>query len=344
MLRAAIVGGSGYVGGELLRLLLAHPEVDVRQISSERLAGKAVTRAHPNLRGRTELRFSPLAHVEPCDLLLLCLPHGEAVASWDRFSTLAERIVDLSADFRISDPELRALYYPGLTVPADAGFIYGIPELHRDAIRKARRVSGAGCNATAAILALYPLARAGLIEADPVVVDVKAGSSEGGNQSSDASHHPVRSGSLRSFKPTGHRHSAELIQALSLLEPMQIAMSATSVENVRGVLATCHVYLKEDLSERDLWGIYREAYAHEPFLRIVKERDGLYRYPEPKLLSGTNYCDVGFERDPHGRRLVVMSALDNLMKGAAGQAVQCLNLMCGFDETTALDFPGLHPI
>jgi N-acetyl-gamma-glutamyl-phosphate/LysW-gamma-L-alpha-aminoadipyl-6-phosphate reductase len=150
---------------------------------------------------------------------------------------------------------------------------------------------------------------------------------------------------MRSFKPTGHRHSAEVIQELTFCgKAPEVAFSATAVEAVRGILATSHVYLNEPLADKDLWKIYREAYKDEPFMRLVKESSGVHRYPDPKLLSGTNWCDVGFERDPHSNRLVVMAALDNLMKGAAGQAVQAFNIRCGYPETTAIDFPGLHPI
>ena len=215
--------------------------------------------------------------------------------------------------------------------------------MHRDAMRGADRVSSAGCNATVTILGLLPLFAAGVVQRDRTVVEVKVGSSEGGNRCSDASHHPVRSGCVRSFSPTGHRHAAEIVQELGGGEPMEIHFSVTSIDMVRGALATSHVMLNDDLSEKDVWKIYRQAYGTEPFIRMVKERDGLYRYPEPKLCCGTNYCDVGFEKDPHSRRLVVISAIDNLMKGAAGQAVQALNIMHGFDETAGLEFPGLHP-
>jgi N-acetyl-gamma-glutamyl-phosphate/LysW-gamma-L-alpha-aminoadipyl-6-phosphate reductase len=143
--------------------------------------------------------------------------------------------------------------------------------------------------------------------------------------------------------PTGHRHTAEVVQELGLGQDETLHFSATALDMVRGVLATCHVELEQELTERDIWQLYRRFYGEEPFIRIVKERDGIYRYPEPKLVAGTNRCDIGFERDPHSRRLVVVSAIDNLMKGAAGQAVQAFNIMYGLDETTGLDFPGLHP-
>ena len=150
---------------------------------------------------------------------------------------------------------------------------------------------------------------------------------------------------MRSFMPTGHRHSAEVVQELTVdgVVP-EVAFSATAIEAVRGILATSHVFLKEPLPEKEVWPIYRAAYKDEPFMRLVKEAGGVHRYPEPKILSGSNWCDVGFERDPDSDRLVVMAALDNLMKGAAGQAVQAFNIRCGFAETTGLEFPGLHPI
>jgi N-acetyl-gamma-glutamyl-phosphate/LysW-gamma-L-alpha-aminoadipyl-6-phosphate reductase len=191
---------------------------------------------------------------------------------------------------------------------------------------------------------LYPLFKNDLIEEERTVVEVKVGSSEGGKKSSFASHHPERSGSLRSYKPSGHRHIAEMLQELSMGKKIRIHFSATTTDMVRGVLATSHVFLKDRIEEKDIWKIYREAYANEPFIRIVKEREGNFRYPEPKLLYGTNFCDIGFEKDSHSERLIVISAIDNLMKGAAGQALQAFNIMFGFEETTGLKFPGLHPV
>lgn len=346
MLEAAVVGGSGYTGGELLRLLLFHPEVEAKQVTSKSLKGRPVAKAHPNLRKLTSLEFIGAEELKPCDVLFLCLPHGEAVDQWDRFSGIAPRIIDLSADFRLEDPERYRLHY-GREHPRPKllrTFAYGIAELHRGRIRESRRVACAGCNATAVILALFPLYHSGAVHPGRTVVEVKAGSSEGGHRGGPSSHHPVRSGCLRSFSPTGHRHVAEIEQALSTEDEARVHFSATAVDQVRGILATCHVFLKEALEEKDLWKLYREYYGDEPFIRIVKERDGPYRYPEPKILAGTNFCDIGFERDDRGDRLVVISAIDNLMKGAAGQAVQNMNILCGFPETTGLGFPGLHPV
>ena len=341
MFKVSIVGGSGYAGGELLRLLLAHPEVEVQQVTSQRYAKRFVHTVHPNLRGATKLKFSPIEALKPCDLLFLALPHGGASQEIEHFAGLAERIIDLSSDFRLRDPALYQRWY-NKEHPAPQWlerFVYGLPELNREAIRNSRYVSGVGCNATATNLALLPLAENNLIER--VVIEVKVGSSEGGNKHSLASHHPERSGAMRSFAPTAHRHQAEIIQALGDFE---LHFSATAVEMVRGVLCTAHVFLSDPLQERDIWRIYRQRYGDEPFMRIVKDRRGVYRYPEPKILAGTNFCDVGFERDPDSNRLVVISAIDNLMKGASGSAVQAMNLMMGWQERLGLEFIGLHPI
>ena len=337
----SIVGASGYTGGELLRLLLFHPEVEVKQVTSERFAGKFVHGAHPNLRKLCNLKFSSVTELQACDVLFLCLPHGESMDRIDDFRRIAPKLVDLSSDFRLNDAAAYEKWYrhPHSRPELLGSFAYGVPELHRDDIKHANQVACAGCNATASILALHPLVEHGLL--DQAVIEVKAGSSEGGNTSSEASHHPERSGVVRSYKPTGHRHLAEMIQELGT---ENVHFSATSIDMVRGILATCHAFLNKSMSEKDIWKIYRQAYANEPFVRIVKERSGIHRYPEPKLLAGTNFCDIGFERDPHSNRLVVVSAIDNLMKGAAGQAVQSFNLMHGFPETAGLGFPGLHPI
>lgn len=342
MIRVSIVGASGYTGGELIRLLLDHPEVEIDRVTSERFAGKFVHKAHPNLRKATTLKFCALDELVLVDVLFLALPHGRAMKGIDRFRELASSVIDLSGDFRLDDAHAYQKWYGHDHVRPEllGEFVYGIPEVNRERLADARLATGAGCNATATILALNPLYRQDLVA--QAVVEVKAGSSEAGNAASEASHHPERSGAVRSYKPTGHRHVAEMLQVMG--NGANIHFSATSIEMVRGILATAHVFLKRRITEKEVWQLYREAYGEERFIRIVKERSGIYRYPEPKLLAGTNYCDIGFELDPDADRLVVISAIDNLMKGAAGQAVQCFNIMQGFAEDTALTFTGLHPV
>ena len=340
-MKVSIVGASGYGGGELLRLLLQHPEVEVHQCTSERFVGKPVTRMHPNLRKQTALKFSSVADLDNVDLLFVALPHTQCMKRFDEFVGLADRIIDLSADFRLKDLEAYKKWYAVEHTRPDilSEFVYGNVELHRKEMKKARYISGAGCNATATILPLWPLFRSGVVDtAMPAVAEAKCGSSEGGNSVNEGSHHPERSGCVRSYKPTGHRHIAEMEQELG----NPVHFSATSIEMVRGILLTAHLFVKEGITEKEIWKSYREVYGQEPFIRIVKEKQGIYRFPEPKLLAGTNYCDIGFELE--GKRLVVVSAIDNLMKGAAGQAVHAMNVMCGFEETAGLGFAGLHPI
>ena len=345
-MRVSIVGGSGYAGGEALRLLLGHPRVTVAQVTSESNAGKFVHSVHPNMRKRTDLKFVSLRDLAPCDVLFVALPHGRSMGKMPEFLALAERVIDLGADFRLRDPADYPKWYgePHARPELLAQAVYGIPELHREEIKNARLITGAGCNATTTILGLWPLFKHGLVDPARVIVEVKVGSSEAGAKASDSSHHPERSHAVRSFQPTLHRHTAEVVQELTFGVKPTVYFSATAVELVRGILATCHVFLKQDLAEKDIWRVYRQEYGAEPFMRIVKERTGIYRYPEPKLLAGTNFCDVGFERDEGSDRLVVMAALDNLMKGAAGNGVQAMNVAYGFEETLGLEFLGLHPI
>jgi N-acetyl-gamma-glutamyl-phosphate/LysW-gamma-L-alpha-aminoadipyl-6-phosphate reductase len=345
-IRVSVVGGSGYGGGELVRLLLNHPHVELVQVTSESNAGKFVHTIHPNLRKRTDLKFVPISALQPVDLLFLALPHGSAVGRIDKFASLAPRIIDLSSDFRLHDPELYPRWYdhPHEAKEWLSKFVYGIPELHRDQLKEANYASGAGCLATATILGLKPLFKYGLVDPNMVVVEGKIGSSAAGYKSNPGSHHPERSGAMRSFQPTMHRHTGEIEQELDFGVKPTVHFSATSIEAVRGILVTCHVFLKENLQDKDIWKVYRQEYNNEPFIRIVKTKEGIYRYPEPKVLSGSNFCDIGFERDERGNRLVVMAAIDNLMKGTSGNAVQAMNVMYGWEETLALEFVGLHPV
>ncbi|HVN78280.1 MAG TPA: N-acetyl-gamma-glutamyl-phosphate reductase [Terriglobia bacterium] len=347
MIDVSVIGASGYTGGETLRLLLSHPHINLVQATSESNAGKFVHSVHPNLRKRTDLKFVSSTKLNKTNLAFLCLPHGTAMQRIRDYGRLAERLIDLSADFRLHQSADYLKWYGH--EHADPEFlneaVYGIPELHREKIQNARLVTGAGCLATTSILGLYPLFKQGIVRDESVFIEGKVGSSAAGNNASLATHHPERSGALRSFQPTRHRHTAEIEQELTFdgWKP-KVYFSATATDAVRGILSTAQVLLRDPLEEKDIWRIYRQQYGSEPFIRIVKERTGVYRYPEPKILVGSNYCDVGFELDPIENRLVVLSALDNLMKGAAGNGVQAMNVMYGWEETTGLEFPGLHPV
>lgn len=341
MIGAGIVGGSGYTGGELLRLLHFHPQVEVTQITSREHAGRYAHTVHPNLRGVSRLKFIHPDALETCDVLFLALPHGTVARSIEHYANLADKLIDLSADFRLDCAATYESFY-GEPHPAPRWlyrFVYGLPEVNRDSLRGAKFVSGVGCNATAVNLALLPLARAGFLER--AAIEIKVGSSEGGNKGNPGSHHPIRSGAVRSYKATGHRHLAEA--QLVLGEDIPIHFSVTAIEMVRGVHLLAHCYLKEAKVERDIWRLYRGQYRDEPFLRLVSGKTGLHRLPEPRVVAGTNFCDIGFELDDDGKHLVVIAALDNLGKGAAGSAVQSMNLMYELEETAGLEFPGVYP-
>lgn len=341
--RVSIAGGSGYVGGELMRLLLQHPGVDLHQVTSERNAGKPVRTLHPHLRGWCDLRFSSIGDLEPTDVLFLALPHGKSSRQIEHFASVAERIVDCAADFRLRDSGAYAATY-GETHAAPEWldrFVYGLPEADRESVRGARWVSGVGCNATASNLALLPFVRAGLVDTSkPVVVDLKVGSSEAGRGLNASGQHAERSGVVRSFAPTGHRHGAEVRQVTGL---ENVELTVSSVDLVRGALATVHLWTNEDVDDRTLWSVFRDTYGGEPFVRVVHDRSGAYRHPEPRLVAGTNHADVGWEVGASGRRVVALAAIDNLVKGAAGTAVQCMNLSLGLDEQAGLGAIGLHP-
>ena len=344
MNKASIIGGSGYTGGELLRLLTAHPEVEVVQITSRKHMGEYAYQVHPNLRKQTALKFTDPEMLEQADVLFMALPHGKAQHQINYWAEKAEYLIDLSADFRLRDPAIYQKWYGSPHAAPDwlDKFVYGLPELHRETLRNAKYVSGVGCNATATNLALLPLVKAGLLDTEkPIICEIKTGSSEGGASENPGSHHPERSGVIRTYAPYGHRHTAEIIQELGL---SQVSLTMTSVDLVRGALATAHGYIKPGTALKDLWQAYRAAVNDNPFLRIVKERRGIYRVPEPKILAGTNYADLGFDLDPETGHVIAICAIDNLMKGASGSAVQCMNLMMGFDETLGLEFSGLHPI
>jgi len=346
---AGIIGGSGYAGGELLRLLLRHPMVEVSHVTSRRLAGEFVHVVHPNLRGLTSLKFSPLSlsdMVDNCDLVFCATPHG---TTKDIASSLLEaglKVIDLSADYRLKDPSAYPEWY-GWEHPHPELLgvsVFGLPELHREEIRDADLVACPGCMAGASILALTPLIMKGFIESDRIVVDAKIGSSGGGSEPTYAGHHPERFGGVRPYRAVGHRHTAEIEQELGLISGsgVKIAFTPHSVNMARGILVTCHAWATRPLEDRDVWKAYRGSYNDEPFVRIVKSKKGLHQLPDPKVVVGTNHCDIGFELDPHTGRLVAFAAIDNIVKGAAGQGVQCLNVMMGLEERTGLELVGFH--
>ncbi len=351
MMRIGIIGGTGYVGGELLRLLLMHPQAEVTTVTSRQSAGEYVYNVHPNLRGLTQLKFVPMDVAElrkNCDLIFAATPHGGSVQLVPTLLEAGMKVIDMSADYRLKSPTDYETYYgwkhshPEMLKDAT----YGLPELHREEIKKAKLVACPGCEATAAILGLAPIVKAGLVDKDKIVVDLKVGSSGGGSKPTPASHHPERSSGVRPYKVVGHRHIAEVEQELDALtnEPVKISFTPHAVNMVRGILATIHTFPKQKIENKDLWRAFRGMYGNEPFIRMVKYQKGPYQLPDPKVAVGTNFCDVGFEIDEHANRLLIFTALDNMVKGASGQGVQCLNIIMGIDETTGLKSTGFHPM
>src|SRR5690349_6649162 len=346
MTSASIIGGSGYGGGELLRLLLDHPNIEVKQVTSRSRMGEYVYQTHPTLRKRTQLKFSDPSQLEPVDVLFLAQPHGQAQHNIEEYAKLGTKIIDLAADFRLRDEVFYEQWYGEKHAAPEwlSKFVYGLPELHRTEIANANYVSGVGCNATASNLALLPLVKADLLDtSSPIFIEIKVGSSESGVDGNSGSLHAERANVIRTFSAFGHWHTAEVIQEMGV-HASRISLTMTAVDLVRGVLATAHAKVKQGVATKDLWKAYRAVANENPFVRVVKEQRGIYRVPEPKILAGSNYADIGFELDESNGHVVSMCAIDNLMKGASGTAVQCMNLMMGWDETLGLEFIGLHPV
>ncbi|WP_254821123.1 N-acetyl-gamma-glutamyl-phosphate reductase [Haloglomus halophilum] len=338
---ASVVGGTGFTGGELLRLLDGHPEFEVVQATSRSEANKTVGGIHPNLR-HMDLRFSDPEDLESVDTLFACTPHGVSMGQVDEFRDAAGTVVDLSADFRLPEEQYYDDYYDGHSRPELLDEAeYALPELNRENLPGADLIAAGGCNATASIVGLLPLFEAGILDGDEqLVIDIKVGSSEGGAGGGAASSHAERSGVVRPYAPTGHRHEAEIEAYLGT----SVSFTVHAVDMIRGASATCHVFPNGPVSKGDLWQAYRGQYEDEPFVRMAAGGGGVYRYPEPKAVAGSNFAEVGFEVDPTNKRLVVFSAIDNMMKGSAGQAVHAANVALGFEETAGLEHTGFHPI
>ncbi|MAI88018.1 MAG: N-acetyl-gamma-glutamyl-phosphate reductase [Candidatus Marinimicrobia bacterium] len=343
-IKVGVVGGSGYTGGELLRILYGHPFVDIVGVTSRKYLGKPISRTHPNLRKISKLKFISIESMPDVDVLFLGLPHHAVMDYIDDFLKKTDLLIDLSSDFRLSNPDDYIKYYghehsrPELLKE----FVYGMPELHREKIINSKFIAVPGCTATAAILPLKPIVDN--LNPKIIVVDSKVGSSAAGAAYSLSTHHPERSNVVRSFKPSMHRHLAEMNQELNKDGSISLNFSPHAVEMIRGIQSTIHVFLDEDYTSQDIWQIYLQAYKEEPFIRLVREKFGIYRFPEPKLVLGTNICEIGFEKDESTGRLIIMSAIDNLMKGAAGQGVQSMNVALGFEETIGINSIGFHPV
>jgi N-acetyl-gamma-glutamyl-phosphate/LysW-gamma-L-alpha-aminoadipyl-6-phosphate reductase len=350
-MKVGVIGASGFVGGEMLRLLISHPKVEISMVTSRQYVGEYVSRIQPSLKGFTDITFSELDYdklSDKCDLVFTAVPHGTATEIVKALYDRGMKIIDLSADYRLHNaPDYDKWYgwqhpYPELLSKS----VFGIPEIHREQIKKSQLVSCPGCMAVTSILALYPLVKKNLIDTEHIVVDAKIGSSGAGAGSLAGTHHALRSGVIRPYKPAKHRHTGEIEQELTEVagKKIHVSMSPHAVDIVRGILCTNHTFLINPVSEIDLWKLYREQYGNEKFIRLIRDKTGFYKFPDPKFVVGSNFCDVGFDIDEDNHRLVVLSASDNLMKGAAGSAIQNMNVMAGFDEMEGLAYTPLTPV
>jgi N-acetyl-gamma-glutamyl-phosphate reductase len=345
-LKIGIFGGSGYGGSELLRILLFHPRAEVSFVTANEHAGKAVAEVHRNLHGLTELRFEKapddFESLKGVDCVFLALPHGQALEIAPRLPT-GLKVVDLSGDFRLRDADAFREHYgrEHTATELQREFVYGLTELNREQIKRARLVSNPGCFATATLLGLAPLAAAGAIKGR-VVVDAKTGSSGSGAKPAANTHHPQRSNSFYAYKPFMHQHVPEIEQTLGDVSgergwSNELVFMTHSLPVSRGIFASIYAETDEGrrMSADDLMALYAEFYRGSFFVRLVKGS------PDINWVKTTNFCDIGFAA--RGQQVAVFSALDNLVKGAAGQAVQNMNLMFGLEERTGLLLVGGNP-
>jgi N-acetyl-gamma-glutamyl-phosphate reductase len=337
-IRVAIFGGSGYGGSELLRILLFHPNVEVVFVTANEHAGKPVGEVHRNLNGLTELGFVTAPEsIDNVDCVFLALPHGQAMDIVPRLP-VEIKAIDLSGDFRLRDQAAFEKHYKQshTAMQSQSEFVYGLTETNREAIRSARLISNPGCFATATLLGLAPLVANGALTGR-VIVDAKTGSSGSGAKAAANTHHPQRMNSFYAYKPFTHQHVPEIEQEIEHVGDWtnELVFMTHSLPVSRGIFASIYAESKRDLTEDELRGMFAEFYRDSFFVRLVNGS------PDINWVKTTNFCDIGFAA--RGKQIVVFSALDNLVKGAAGQAVQNMNLMFGLDEKSGLMLVGTNP-
>ena len=355
MIKVGIIGGTGYTGLSLLEVLTRHRNVELQFATTRRgdLVGKPIHKEHPNLLRLTDLKFSIYDPMNPalsavnetvkklareCEVVFIGIPSGASFNMSKDLVGYHTKIIDTSADFRLKDPILYREYYNREHPFPDLlnEYVYGLPELHREEIKNAKYVACPGCNATAMILAGYPLTKIQGYTDFTIVYNILTGSSEAGATPRRSSHHSERSGVTRPYFVKKHRHLAEVRQELGV-KSNKVSASMFAVPMVRGVECIGHVFSSRTINEKELWKVFREVYRKEPFIRIrAKKTGGPGSLPDVKYVRGSNFCDVGFFVDEESRRIGILSALDNLMKGDVGNAVQSMNIMFGLDESTRL--------
>jgi N-acetyl-gamma-glutamyl-phosphate reductase len=345
VIRVGIYGGSGYTGQELLRLLIGHSGAKVAAATSRRFAGVPVAEVYPVFSGLTDLVYtdtSPDEMAGLADLVFLALPHGVSMEIAPHFLRAGRKVVDLSADFRIRDAATyEAWYRPHTAAGTIREAVYGLPELYREQIRTSRLVANPGCYPTSIILGLAPVLRSRWIDPDSVIADSKSGVSGAGRDPQIASLYCEVAGGFKAYKVGRHRHTPEIEQELSALAggEMQISFTPHLLPVKRGILSTIYARLERDVTGEEATARYREFYRDEPFVRICPAG----RLPTLSSVVGSNYCDIGVTVDKRTRRIIIVSVIDNLIKGASGQAIQNMNLMCGLPEETGLPAIALFP-
>lgn len=346
MLRVAICGGSGYTGGELIRLLSKHPFVKITAVTSERSAGKSVIDLFPYLSGISELKYERLDKkkiLDKADLLFMALPHGESQEAVDFAFRNNKKVIDLSADYRIKSSAIYEKWYklPHKFPLTLKKAVYGLPELYRDKIAMTSVVANPGCYPTSALLGLYPALKSKIVDTNSIVIDSVSGTTGAGRKAEiEYSFCEVNEG-FSAYAVAFHRHTPEIEQELSAISKKEIKINFTPhlAPFDRGILTTIYVKLRKNLETKDVLAIYKKSYEKEPFVRVISEG----KSPNVKYVRGSNLCDIGVAVNKRTKTLIIVSAIDNIVKGASGQAVQNMNIMMDFDETTGLEIPALFP-
>jgi N-acetyl-gamma-glutamyl-phosphate reductase len=344
-IKASVIGASGYGGAETVRLLTSHPQVEIVHVTAETQQGQTMSNLYPNLRRFVD---QPMIAVDAerigheSDVTFVSLPSGQAMRLVPTLLEQGSKVIDIAADFRLHDPTLYPAWYKfSHSAPEYLGeAVYGLPELHHDAIAKTRLVANPGCYPAASLLALMPLVRTGQIQTSGIVIDAKSGVSGAGRGGGGGFGFAETNENVRAYSVVGHNHTAEIEQELSAIagSPVQIIFTPHLIPMTRGILATVYAPVAGDLSEEKALTLYHETYSNAPFVRVLRNA-----LPETKATLGSNYCDVTIRINTRTRTAIAIAAIDNLGRGAAGQAVHNMNVMFGLPETTGLHFPGLFP-
>ncbi|MGF7119148.1 N-acetyl-gamma-glutamyl-phosphate reductase [Methanobacterium oryzae] len=336
MIDVGIIGGSGYTGGELLRFLKNHNDINIVDVTSRQYKGTKISKVHPHLRGM-DLEFKDVsADKIDADIVFTATPHG---ASMNIVPELIERdikVIDLSGDYRFDDFDVYEKWY-NLKHSAPLDAVYGLPEVYRNQIKDAKLIANPGCFPTGSILASIPIVKEKLV--DTLVVDSKTGVSGAGIKPTEATHYPNLGDNVNPYAVTTHRHMPEIEQEVVKFGDVKVSFTPHLVPVIRGILTTVHTFLKEDVSSDYVKEVYDAFYDDEPFVRVLD----LDEIPRLSAVRGSNYCDIGCFQIDHNGRIVIISAIDNLVKGASGQAIQNMNIMFGLPEKESLDVMGMHP-